>query len=128
VVFKLLRFLRPLTKILGLGNKIEQVRQQRQVVLQSPAACKLLFQRRQSEIDAELLQEKLPCLKIPVLILQGGVDTSTASSLSHAYADLIPTAELKIISQGGNDLPQSFPDAVAQHIRDFVKAERMSEK
>jgi haloalkane dehalogenase len=120
--FRLLRLLRPITKLMGLQEKIEQAWKQRQKILASPTTYQMLFKRRQSEIDAELLQDKLPWLKIPVLILQGAQDTASAVAISQSYANLAPQAELKIINQGGSDLPQSLPGIVATHIRDFVKS------
>lgn len=104
-------------------SKIKYLLAQLQIVLESPVACQLLFQRRQSEIDAELLQEKLPWLKMPVLILQGEEDTDVALSVSETYASLIPHAQLKLIDEGENDLPQQLPDEVTQLIRQFLKSQ-----
>ena len=120
MLFELLRSLSLVAKLQGWQEKIEQALQRRQQLQRSSTACKLLFQRRQSEIAAELLQERLPWLKIPVLILQGGQDTPIAQALAQTYADLVPAAQLQGISQGENDLPQLLPDIVAQHIRDFI--------
>lgn len=120
-VFRLLRSLPFLEKFLGRNKKVRQSLQQQQELQQFPAACKLLFERRQSEIKAELLHERLNLLKLPVLILQGDRDTPTAVAESQAYADLAPDATLYTIRHGGNDLPQALPDVVAQYIRDFTR-------
>ncbi len=122
VGFWLLRSLQPLSKLLGQKDKIRQALNYRQQMLKSPTACKLLFQRRWSEIQAELLPERLEWLKVPVLILQGGKDTSTAINQSKIYAELTPEAEHYVIDGGGNDLPQEFPDEVAEYIRNFFKS------
>jgi pimeloyl-ACP methyl ester carboxylesterase len=121
VIFETLRALHPIIKLLGWHKKIERM-VQRQQMLSSSTACKLMFQRRHSEIAAELLQEHLPWHKIPVLILQGERDTKIALALSRTYAELLPTAHLKIVSHAGNDLPQSLPETTAQHIHDFIAA------
>ena len=118
MLFKLLRSLSLVAKLRGWQERIEQALRQRQQLRHSSTACKLLFQRRQSEIAAELLQAQLPWLKIPVLILQGEQDTAIAQALAQAYAELAPTVQMDVISQGG--LPQSSPDVVAQHIREFI--------
>ncbi|HIK04264.1 MAG TPA: alpha/beta hydrolase [Trichormus sp. M33_DOE_039] len=118
--FKILRSLRFLTKIFGLHEKIEQDWQTRQKVLQFPTACQLLFQRQQPEIEAELLQNRLPEIEIPVLILQGGKDSPDALTRSEVYSKLIPEVELRMIAHAGNDLPESCVGVVAGDLRDFV--------
>lgn len=118
--FRILRSLRLITKIFGLHEKIEQDWQTRQLMLQFPTACKLLFQRQQPEIEAELLQSRLSEIEIPVLILQGGQDSPDALVRSEVYSKLIPQAELQMIAHAGNDLPQSCVGAVAGDIRDFI--------
>ncbi|MEC4816938.1 MAG: alpha/beta hydrolase [Scytonema sp. PMC 1069.18] len=121
-VLKWLRMLRPLTKIFGWDEKIEQDYQLRQLMLQYPTACQLLFQRQLPEIEAELVDEQLYLLPLPVLILQGGKDTQEAQDRTQAYAQSIPQANVKIIERGGSDLPQSCAGVVANDIRDFVKS------
>lgn len=123
LVFQLLRLLRPLTKILGWDEKIEQDRQFREVLLQYPTACQLLFQRHSREINAELLHDRLSLIADPVLILQGGKDTPDALARSQAYAQHTPSVELKMIAHAGNDLPKSCAGVVAGDIRDFIKGE-----
>lgn len=109
-------------KFLGLIEKIRRLLKPVELMLESPAACQLLFQRHRAEIQAELLQEQLSWLKTPVLILQGERDTAAAKALCQTYADLAPLAELKVISDGGNDLPEQLPEEVAQQIRKFVSS------
>ena len=126
IVFQLLRRLRPLTKILGLDAKIERDWQFRQVMLQYPTGCQLLFQRQHPEIHAELLHNRFDLINVPVLILQGGKDTDVALALSQAYAQHNPRALLKMIAHGGNDLPESCAELVAEDIRDFIKGDSIS--
>ncbi|MBW4673710.1 MAG: alpha/beta hydrolase [Desmonostoc geniculatum HA4340-LM1] len=121
LVIKLLRSLITLTKILGWHEKITQDLQLRQDLLRYPIACQLLFKRRQAEIEAELLQKRLYAIEVPVLILQGGLDTPDALAKSQVYAQLTPKIELKMIAHAGNDLPQSCAGDVAMDIREFVK-------
>ncbi|MBW4631426.1 MAG: alpha/beta hydrolase [Iphinoe sp. HA4291-MV1] len=122
LVFQLLRLLRPITKIFGLNEKIEQDWQFHQVMLQYPTACQLLFQRQHPEIQAELLHERLYLMMTtPVLILQGGKENQETLAISRAYAQYIPHAQLKMITHGGNNLPESCAGVVAGDIRDFLK-------
>ncbi|MDF5714023.1 MAG: alpha/beta hydrolase [Rhizonema sp. NSF051] len=120
LVFKLLRFLRPLTKALGWNANIERDWQFRQVMLQYPTACQILFQRRQPEIEAELLHNQLYSLKAPVLILQGGKDTPETVAMSQAYAQQVTRASLKMIANAEADLPESHAGLVAADIREFL--------
>lgn len=117
----ILRLFRPLWKILGWQEKINQDLQVRQRVIQYPTSCQLLFQRKQPEIEAELLQNHLTSLSVPCVILQGGKDEADALAKSKIYAQLLPKAELKIIAHAADDLPNSAAGLVADEIRDFIK-------
>lgn len=121
IFFQPLRSLTPLTKILGLQEKIEQDWQLRQVLMQYPTACQLLFQRQQAEIEAELLQNRLHLMEMPVLILQGGQDSLYALVKSQTYTQFIPKVEFKMIAHVGNDLPESCIALVAGDIQAFIK-------
>lgn len=124
-IFKILKILSPLTKILGLDTQIEQDWQQRKIMLQYPTASNLLFLRQLPELRAELLQERLDFLTTPVLILQGGKDTPDALAKSNKYAILLPQANLKIIAHVGNNLPEMCAAIVAGEIRNFIKTNEL---
>ncbi|MBW4617407.1 MAG: alpha/beta hydrolase [Desmonostoc vinosum HA7617-LM4] len=121
LVVKLLKLLSPLTKVFGWREQISQDLQLRQELLQYPIACRLLFNRKQPEIEAELLQKRLYLMEAPVLILQGGQDTPDALARSKAYSFLTSKAELKMIAHAGNDLPESCAGVVAEDIQEFIK-------
>jgi len=121
LVFWGMRLLYPLARLLGWERGMLRSQQLHRQLQRSPTACKLLFQRRRAEIQAELLQERLPWLKVPALILQSGQSTAAASLLSQTYAGLLPKAELQVLAKGGQDLPQTLPDEVAARIREFVE-------
>ena len=122
LLFWLLRSLRPVAKALKFEQRIERALQRRQQMSMAPIACQLLFRRRWAEIKAELLQERLGWLKLPILVLQSEQDPYAAKLLSQTYAELMTEANWQIVPQGGNDLPLTAPEAVAQQIRDFVAA------
>ena len=119
-VTKLLKLLLPLAKALGLHEKIVQDFQLRQVLLQYPTGCQLLFQRQKPEIIAELLQNRLSLITAPVLVLQGGQDTPQILAKSRTYTQLIPNANLKIIAHAVNDALESSSGVVATDIQDFI--------
>ncbi len=120
-IFRLLQIFRPFAKMLGWETKIKEDLQQRRILLENPTGSQLLYQRQFPEIEAELLQEKLDLIQIPVLILQGGKDTPDALKRSQIYAKLTPQGKLKIIDRGEDNLPQSCASDVAKEIRAFIK-------
>jgi pimeloyl-ACP methyl ester carboxylesterase len=120
IAYGILRSLLPLARLFGRHKSIEQALQLRQQLNSSPTACKLLFQRRYSEIQAELLQEQLKALKVPTLILQGGNDSPNAIAQSQTFAQKASGAHLQLIDQGGNDVAEASPELVAQCIQDFI--------
>ena len=122
LIFRVLKIFRPLAKMLGLDVKIEEDLQQRKILLQNPTATQLLYQRQFPEIQAELLQDKLDLIQIPVLILQGEKDQPDALTKSKIYARTTPQAKLKIIAHGKDNLPQECTSVVAEEISDFMKA------
>ncbi|NEO97690.1 MAG: alpha/beta hydrolase [Symploca sp. SIO2E9] len=123
ITYGILRTLRPLVQLWGGQKSIDQALQRRQQLLSSPAACQLLFQRRYSEIQGELLQENLDWLKVPCLILQGRTDTTEAIARSQIYAQKTPQAQLQMIERVGNNLPEALPAVVARHIHEFVSTQ-----
>jgi pimeloyl-ACP methyl ester carboxylesterase len=121
IVFKLLRSLLPILKILGLHTNTAKSLQMRQKLLQHSTACQLLFKRPKPEIAAELLQDKLHQLQTPVLILQGGKDTPHALAKSQVYTQMLPKAQSKIIAHAGDDLLESSAGVVAEDIQEYIK-------
>ncbi len=120
IAYTLLQALYPLARLIGRHKSIEQALKRRQQILSSPIACQLLFRRRRAEIQAELLQEQLEWLKVPMMILQGAKDSPDVIACSQTYAQKNPNAQLRMIDSGGHNLPEAFPSLVAKHIDEFV--------
>ena len=120
ISYTLLRAIYPLARLINRHKSIEQALKRRQQILGSPTACQLLFRRRRSEIQAELLQDQLAWLKVPLLVLQGAKDSPEAIACAQTYAQTSPNAQLRMIDFGGNNLPEAFPSLVTQHIHEFV--------
>lgn len=113
----LLRAIAPLARWLGRSG-IDHLLHQRPQWMQSPVACKLLFQRRRAAFQAELLTDKVSGLKLPLLIVQGDRDSATTVELNRVYATA-PEATRQLIS-GDYPLTQTNPEAIAQQIDAFV--------
>jgi len=120
LIIKLLRLISPLIKLIGWKEKIAGDLELRKTLLEYSTASHLLFNRKQPEIEAELLEKNLPEIKVPCLILQGGQDTALAISRSNTYARLIPNIQLNMIAHGESNLPESCAGVVAEAIRDFI--------
>jgi pimeloyl-ACP methyl ester carboxylesterase len=120
LIIKMIRLIMPLLKLIGWQERISRDLELRKTLLQSSTASQLLFNRQQPEIAAELLEKKLPEIKVPCLILQGGQDTQIAISRSNTYAQLIPDVQLNIVTHGESNLPESCAGVVAEAIRDFI--------
>ncbi len=119
---KVLKSFRPFKKIWGLQERFDKDFDLRQKLLEYPTSCQLLFQRRQSEIEAELLHTRLHSMQVPVLILQGGQDLLDAVVKTQTYTQLLPKVELQIIAHAGNDLPGVCAGIVARDIQNFINA------
>lgn len=111
--------LNPIIKILGWQNKINKYLELHRKLSDYPTACQLLFNRQFREIDRELVGNNLVNLQLPCLILQGGQDGRENLEKSKTYASMISQSELKIITHGKNNLPQTCTGVVAQYILDF---------
>lgn len=120
---RILRALLPLARLLKFNKGIEQALEKREQLLAFPTACKLLFQRRRVEIQAELLEDSLNELTVPMLIIQGKNDTPDAVERSKIYGKKTAKTQLILIDRIGNNLLEELPDAIAKYIDDFVKSQ-----
>lgn len=111
----LLRSILPVARLLGREGRIEHLLRWQRQLRRSPVACKLLFGRRQAEIQAESLNDRLQWLKLPVLLLQGEGDR--AAALTQGFLNQAPTAELQQVSE---PLTASL-DSVAVQIQAFIE-------
>jgi pimeloyl-ACP methyl ester carboxylesterase len=102
-------------------KSLTQLLQTQQQMLESPLTGKFLFQRRQAEIKAESLQERLTWLKSPVLLLQTEKDGSPAALLNQTFARLAPQAELKKLFPSCVDGLRTRADAIATTLREFIR-------
>ena len=113
--------LNPIIRTLGWQNKINKYLELHRKFLDYPTGCQLLFNRQFREIDKELLDHNLVTLELPCLILQGGQDGRENLERSKTFSSMISQSQLKIITHGKNNLPQTCTAVVAQYILDFFK-------
>lgn len=120
LAFWLLQLLLPFAKVFGWREWVERSLQLRQTLMRSPVACKLLFNRRNAEIRAELLSaDQISRLKLPILIVQGEQDEATIIRRNQAFTEA-PQAEVKLISNVDPDLLQTESRAIATEIHKFI--------
>jgi pimeloyl-ACP methyl ester carboxylesterase len=70
------------------------------------------------------LRERLAAIAIPVLVVWGAADRMISVDHGRAYADGIPGARMRVITQAGH-LPQlETPDELPAEVRGFTTAVR----
>lgn len=119
LVFWFLRLFFPIARLLGKDVWVTRWLALRQQFRRSPAACQLLFRRRQAEIQSELLHDRLSWLKVPVFVLQGEFDRSINTLLNQTYATA-PLGKLCLIPNAKEDLLTFAPEQVAEEVAAIV--------
>ncbi|NER39656.1 MAG: alpha/beta hydrolase [Oscillatoria sp. SIO1A7] len=126
IIYIVLRSLYPLAAALRLGKPIERSLSKLRSLQQNPVASQLLFKRRPAEIESELLNDRLPLLELPALILQGEGDMPAIAARCETLVELAPQAKLQVISPTTKDFPEAEPEIAAQLIGDWIAANRQS--
>ncbi|MEM7552834.1 MAG: alpha/beta hydrolase [Cyanobacteria bacterium P01_A01_bin.84] len=120
LAFGLMQIFRPVLKLFGNEVNIEADLKQKQVMEEYPVATQMLFKRPIPEILADTLNERLPFLDVPVLVLQGAEDEVNAIDRSQTFYQLTPRGSLKMIAHAESDLPSSCTGLVAEEVREFI--------
>lgn len=79
-----------------------------------PAACRLLFQRRSKDIEAETIGTQLATLSMPIVALQGDGAGGTSRQLTQEFA-IAANASVEVLP--GND---ELPSYAAKAVADFL--------
>lgn len=116
-----LKLATPFARLVGQHGEIAAQRAYRRRLLASPASCHLLFKRRWSDLQPELLNERLAQLRVKTRVLQGGNDDPAVIALSTTYVQLSPMAELRILKEGDAHLLEQWSDNVAHEIEHFMR-------
>ena len=124
--------------ILGGGRSLQSTMRLRRVLRQSPTACQLLFKRRRAELHAEYLQDRLPNLRHPTLILQSEQDSPITIAMAQLYAQA-PHSVIEVtptlcspepwkgtnhpytLDTGANTSTIENPDVISEAIAPLVK-------
>jgi pimeloyl-ACP methyl ester carboxylesterase len=88
---------RTFAKLLGKATPKHPNYALREQLRQFPAACQLLFNRRQAALQAELLDDKLSTLAIPTSLIAGDYTDDPTTQLTQAYLNAIPNAQLHLV-------------------------------
>ncbi len=116
IFFIALQNLKIVGKLLGLDKKIEEILEQRKLLMRNPTSCELLFARPKAEIKAELLGDELHLLKIPVLLLQGLKSTGQCEE----YAQILAQATLHTVNFNELELLSERTEIIAPYIEEFI--------
>jgi pimeloyl-ACP methyl ester carboxylesterase len=128
---QLLKVVLPVARWMGKGKPIEALLERRSHFLQFFPACQMLFLRRAREIQAEYVQDELPDLKVPSLLLSGlssHSDHPELDRLNQVYSQGVPHLKEQTLPTGDPDWARNHPDGVAQAIRDFIEEIETHEK
>jgi len=119
LLYWMLRSLLPLARLFRQAAGIENLLQLRRQLRRSPVACRLLFRRRQSEIQAELLHpDRLQWLKLPILLLQQADVNPIAFPAFVSQAPQVRLHQLPEISWGDST---TLAAEVALQVDEFVQ-------
>lgn len=117
VMLWILKAIAPLAKLMG--QDLTPLFQLRKKLRRSPVACRLLFRRRAAEIQAELLNDRLGWLKLPILLINGDQAEGITRELVQTYAQA-PHSRVELLP--GANLISEESEAVAEAIRVFTKS------
>ena len=67
------------------------------------------------------VQEELPKLKIPILILHGDQDQTIPSDFAHLLHKLFPNSKLIIYSNLSHGINYEIPQTVGKDITEFIE-------
>lgn len=94
----LIRGFTPLIRACGGNRWCNRVQQTRRQLREKAAACRLLFQRRKTSLQAEWLNEVLPQIKTPMVILDPDDATPITRIANQCLHSLAPNAHLRSIA------------------------------
>jgi len=72
--------------------------------------------------------DRLPALRMPVLLLAGGQDWVCPPDQSRRIAAAVPDARLVVLPQGGHWMMHQFPTALARLVDDFITSNTLSQQ
>ncbi|MGF1570725.1 MAG: alpha/beta fold hydrolase [Nodosilinea sp.] len=88
----LITLLAPILSVLGHKPRLRELRRRRQRLRRAPAACRILFQRRWADIEAERVRLPLPRANLPILVLAAAPDPE-ANQLTQTFLQGQPEAQ-----------------------------------
>ena len=116
-----LPFISPFVRLLRGDRWLQRIQNQRQQFRRYQAACQLLFQRRRTALRSEWLNEALPQLEIPVLLLQPEQASDETQLANTLLQELTPKAHL--LTLPGNE--STIWQTAVEKIHAFAKAGKM---
>ena len=68
------------------------------------------------------IEEKLPRLRVPTLVLHGGRDPIVPESWARKVAGLLPEGRLVVVPEAAHAMNYGAPSALARHVAAFIRA------
>lgn len=91
----------------------------RQRLKHHPAACRLLFQRRRSELEPEIIGNQLAALPMPMIVLQGEDAGELSQRLTQTFIMAAPNAVVKGLP-GHEELPSYQSKTIADFLAHWL--------
>jgi pimeloyl-ACP methyl ester carboxylesterase len=96
--------LAPLAKSLGGQRRLPQWQRRQQRLRSNPAACQLLFRRRRSELEAELINAQSWGATLPLVVAEADQSSPAAHHLTAACLQAFPQATHHLLPTAPNPL------------------------
>jgi pimeloyl-ACP methyl ester carboxylesterase len=108
----LVQALSPLIRICGGDRWLKRVRQTRRQLRDHAAVCRLLFQRRKTALRAEWLNDALPHLTVPMMIVSPDEATPATQLVTQCLQDLLPSAQVQQVPGNEADIWETGLEAL----------------
>ncbi len=112
----ILRWIRPVAQVMKRHASIDRLLKLRHQLRRSPTACKLLFKRRRAELQAELVQDELPTLQLPILLLEPDQSDRPAQRRNQIYEGVLQQSRKPLVAKDSEE----YPLHVAEQVQTFI--------
>jgi len=117
LVDAVLKGISPLANLVGKTSEFEVIYQARKALVNQPVAKSFLYDRLRPEDAIDTVENDIHGITVPTLVIAGDKDDTIPLWHCQTYADRIPKAEIKILSNATHALIQTHSAEIANLIR-----------
>ncbi len=115
-----IKLLAPLSRWAGRQQTLAQIQAFRQAVSEQPVAKSFIRDRLRPEDAIDTVDQNLHYITLPTLVIAAEQDDTIPLWHCQTYAEGIPNATLRILSEADHSLLQTHPATIAQYIDSFL--------